>query len=159
MVVDDASEEALSGRGWRLGGGQGSRVLVVADEPDAVELLSEAFEEEGLCDVGSMIGLSNCLEAFGGGAVRRPDLVVLDTKAPDAVLTRTLERLKQDALATVPIIVLSDLDDRERVQECYGANAAAYLVKPTSPEGVRETARSIAEFWLARTELPEDPVD
>lgn len=157
MVEGTDSEEGLSGRGWRIGG-RDKRILVVADDPDEVDLLSGAFQAAGICEVGSMIGLASCLEAFAGrhhaGAMRTPDLVVLDTAAPDVALADALRRLKGGGLATVPVVVLSDLDDRERVQECYGANAAAYLIKPTSPEGVRQTVQSLAEFWLGRTELP-----
>jgi CheY-like chemotaxis protein len=82
----------------------------------------------------------------GVGLVKglKPAIVVLDILLPGLDGWQVLESLKADpATATIPVVVVSILDERGRG---LALGAAEYLVKPVSREGVlKALARCGAE--------------
>jgi class 3 adenylate cyclase len=62
------------------------------------------------------------------------DLVLLDVMMPEMDGTEVLKNIKRDPrLAAVPVIMLSALDEIERVVQCIEAGAEDYLSKPFNP--------------------------
>jgi CheY-like chemotaxis protein len=110
--TQEALRAALAGI-VATGGAALCTVLVVDDNPQAVELLAGQLEG---CEC-------RLLRAFGGRealeAVRRerPDLILLDLLMPDLSGFEVIERLKADpATAAIPVIVVTakDLSAEER---------------------------------------------
>jgi class 3 adenylate cyclase len=62
------------------------------------------------------------------------DVVLLDLVMPGLDGYQTLERMKADpALAAIPVIVISDVDDLASVVRCIEMGAADYLPRPYEP--------------------------
>jgi DNA-binding response OmpR family regulator len=106
---------------------QALRLLLVEDNPKDARLLDLAL--------GETDGISYRLEVAPNLAegVRRLlaggiHLVLLDLGLPDSQGLDTLVRLVQ-AVADVPIVVLTGLDDEEMEQAARRRGAAGYLVK------------------------------
>ena len=82
----------------------------------------------------------------------RVHVILLDVHLPGKGGIELLRELKSDAaLAIIPVVLLSDSRDPFQVFEAYANGAAAFLAKPTSPEGYRRVLGSLVDFWLNAT--------
>jgi CheY-like chemotaxis protein len=121
------------------------QLLVVDDDPDIRELMSEALAFHGY----EILTAVNGQEALDQVAKHMPDLLLLDIKMPGIDGYEVIRRLKsQEATRSIPIIVItaSPVDkDRDRVR-VLGMGATQYITKPLSIESlVREIKKAIAE--------------
>lgn len=126
------------------------RLLLVEDNPKDARLLDLAL--------GETDGISYRLEVapnLAEGVRRLLDggihLVLLDLGLPDSQGLDTLVRLVQ-AVADVPIVVLTGLDDEEMEQAARRRGAAGYLVKGrvTTQNLVRVMQHAVAKRDQAR---------
>lgn len=135
-------------------------VLLVEDDPGDVLLIREAFSEQKVGNVLSVV--SDGVEAMeyvreeGAFAGReRPDLVLLDLNLPRKSGAEVLLEIKQDpALATIPVIVLSTSEAEEDVLRSYKAHANAYIAKPVDFDRFREIVHKIDDFFIGIVRLP-----
>jgi adenylate cyclase len=89
------------------------------------------------------------------------DVVLLDLVMPELDGYHTLELLKADpALAAIPVIVISDVDDLASVVRCIEMGAADYLPRPYEPSILRarigtslENGRLVGMISRQRTAL------
>jgi len=105
-------------------------ILIVDDLEDNRELLRSRLHREGFQTESAASGREalNLLKALP------IDLVLLDVLMPEMDGTEVLKNIKRDPrLAAVPVIMLSSLDDIERVVQCIEAGAEDYLSKPFNP--------------------------
>lgn len=107
----------------------GSRVLVVDDEPDLVELLSLNLERSGhtVAAAGNGREALDQVDAFG------PDLIVLDVMMPELSGTEVVTRLRANPeTANIPVLMLTAKG--EEVDEIVGLTVGAddYVTKPFS---------------------------
>lgn len=101
-----------------------ARILVVDDEANIRELLSQEFTEAGY----QVSTASNGREAIAAVRADRPDLVVLDVMMPEMNGFDAAAVLKNDPLtADIPIVILSIVQDRERG---FRVGVDRYLTKP-----------------------------
>ncbi len=105
----------LSGALSHLGlpGHSGLTILVVDDDPKALEIASSSLEQEGF----SVMRAHGGSEAIGIAREHLPDLVVLDLMMPEMSGFEVAEKLKEDErTAKLPIMVLTakDLSEEER---------------------------------------------
>jgi signal transduction histidine kinase/CheY-like chemotaxis protein len=100
------------------------RILVVDDDPNIRELLTQEFTEAGY-GVGVA---TNGREAIAEIRRSRPDLVVLDVMMPEMNGFDVAAVLKNDPQTLdIPIVILSIVQDRERG---YRIGVDRYLTKP-----------------------------
>jgi signal transduction histidine kinase len=114
----------------------GKRVLVVDDEPFIVAALTELLEPAGY----GVIGCGSGSEAVARARQYKPDAVVLDIMMPEINGFDVLRLLKSDSsTASIPVIVLSVLDDRNKAIEL---GAAEYVRKPFEKDVLLENVRA-----------------
>jgi CheY-like chemotaxis protein len=122
-----------------------SKVLVVDDEPDAVEFVRAVLEEAGY----EVASASDGVAGLATARTESPDLVILDVQMPGkdgfAVFG---EMAKDKALCSVPVIMLTGVGQRtgigfsaEAMGEYFGAEPAAHVEKPIDPAALQEAAR------------------
>jgi two-component system, chemotaxis family, response regulator Rcp1 len=142
-------------------GGTRIDVLLVEDSPGDVRLTREAFR-----DANESVHLhvaSDGLEAMAflrqEGAhigAPRPNFILLDLNLPRMDGRQVLLEIKEnDALRTIPVIILTTSDADADVLRSYELNANAYLRKPVTLEAFEALVRSINEFWLTKVVLPQ----
>lgn len=103
------------------------RVLVVDDEPRNVRLLESLLKHEGV-DVHSATSGEAALEEL---TRFKPDLILLDIMMPFMDGHEVAARIKADpATASIPIIVVTSLDDRASRLAALKAGAEDFLSKP-----------------------------
>lgn len=106
------------------------RVLVVDDEPDAVELIAFNLKAAGF----KVIKASSGLEALRLVKTRPPDLIVLDLMLPEVDGLEVCKMLRRESeTASIPIImVTARASEIDRVLGLeFGADD--YVTKPFSP--------------------------
>jgi CheY-like chemotaxis protein len=104
--------------------GRQTRILVVDDEANIRELLTQEFTDAGY----TVQTASNGREAVQKVRADRPDLIVLDVMMPEMNGFDVAAVLKNDpATMDIPIVILSIVQDRERG---FRLGVDRYLTKP-----------------------------
>lgn len=129
-----------------------SKILVVDDEPDALEVLGFKLREAGFTPIFATDGL----KALAAVRAERPDLVVLDLMLPELDGLEVCKIMRRDpATASIPVLMLTaKAAEMDRV---VGLELGAddYVTKPYSP---RELVLRVRKL-LKRTKSAEDSGD
>ena len=87
----------------------------------------------------------------------KPDLILLDLNLPGTDGREVLTAIKSDPeLKRIPVVVLTTSQYDQDVIAAYDRGANAYLVKPTTLDGVLDLMRRMEDFWLSLARLPSD---
>jgi DNA-binding response OmpR family regulator len=118
-----------------------TRVLLVEDYPDNVEVLTQFLELEGY----QVDSVGTKKDAFKSLQAARYDIVVLDLLLPDAKGLEAFDAIHKSAPST-PIVILSALSDPLIASIAVKRGAQDYLIKPVDPSQLLERM----EFAMAR---------
>ena len=119
------------------GAGDAGTVLVIDDDPGTHEILRRSLAREGFRIEGEPDGVSGIARA----RELLPDAIILDIRMPRMDGWSVLSVLRADPdLSSIPVIVLSMLDDRN---VGYALGAADYLTKPVD---ARQLVASLSRF-------------
>jgi two-component system, OmpR family, response regulator len=120
------------------------KVLIVDDDEELVELLSDVFAKDGRFDIRTA---NNGFDA--GMLVRefRPDLVVLDVMLPDINGKEVCQRVRSDeSLESVKIICISGMVEQDKIAELREAGANDFLHKPFNVDRLLDRACDLLEI-------------
>ncbi|MCK5380818.1 MAG: response regulator [Candidatus Latescibacteria bacterium] len=124
------------------------KILVVDDEPDAVEFVTEILSDlEGV----SVISAADGVEGLEKAKTEGPDLIVLDVQMPKKDGFSMFSDLKQDPVTKdISVIMLTGVTARmglkfsaEDMGEYMGAEPEAYIEKPIDPGALLQAAKKI----------------
>lgn len=102
-------------------------ILVVEDDKFLQSLLVQKLEMEGFKNVKTV---SNGKEVFGAVQSLLPSLIVLDMVLPDIDGFEILSVLKSKSeTKNIPVLVLSNLGEKEDIDRCMKLGAVDYMVK------------------------------
>ena len=116
----------------------GRRILVVDDEPDAVEFVKAVLAEAGY----EIISASNGVEGLQKARDGEPDLVILDVQMPEKDGFATFDDMRKDpALKAIPVVMLTGVGERTGLKfsaadmgDYFGEQPDAYIEKPIDPQ-------------------------
>ena len=137
-----------------------ARVLLVEDNEADVRLTREALREAGETVRLSSVGDGERALAYlrreqGFAEAPRPDLVLLDLNLPRKNGLEVLDEMRADeALACIPVIVLTSSAARSDVEAAYSRGANAFVVKPQELDDFMDLIGTIRGFWLEAAQLP-----
>lgn len=119
------------------------RVLVVDDERDIAEIVSELLEGAGLRTLRAHGGR----EALEAMALHHPDAVVMDIKMPVIDGLEAIRRVRQNpALQATPIVVLTATRVIAELQEEFRQlRVHSWLSKPFEPDQLIAAVRNALE--------------
>ncbi len=101
-------------------------VLLVEDDVFLSSIYQKKFEMEGYKVTTADNGEKACIEA----KKRTPDIILLDILLPKLDGFAVLEKLKADtATKDIPIILLTNLGQKDDVEKGLEAGATDYLIK------------------------------
>ena len=136
--------------------GELDKILVIDDDADARDLLSNYLQEHCqtvLCAENGMVGMEMARE-------HQPDLITLDLMMPGMNGWEVLNKLKQDdELAEIPVVVISIVAETRRASVLGAVDA---ITKPVSPDRLNQVlARCIHNRSLdgARLLVVDDEAD
>lgn len=103
------------------------RILVVDDDPNAVEILTRMLAREGY----SAISASSGRLALDTLEVQPIDVILLDVMMPEMDGLQVCESLRADErLRRIPVILLTAKDDMETRSRGMSLGVSEYLTKP-----------------------------
>ncbi|MEI6042310.1 MAG: response regulator [bacterium] len=119
------------------------KILIVEDEDILVRVLREKFEDNGfdveVAEEGDKV--IPLVEKF------KPDMILLDIFLPKLNGMDILEKLKDDeVMKTIPVIIISNLDDDKKIKEALNLGAVDYIVKSQHP--INEVVELVNKYIL-----------
>jgi CheY-like chemotaxis protein len=133
------------------------------DDPDDRMLTRDAWEENRLANELHFVAdgeeLIDYLHRRGQyhrlATARLPGLILLDLNMPRKDGREALQEIKADPkLRRIPIVVLTTSKAEEDILRTYDLGANSFITKPVTFEGLVETVRTLARYWLQIVELP-----
>ena len=127
-----------------------SRTIFLAeDDVDDQEFLTDALlsidPAINLISFSSGLKFINRLTETEDGQL--PCLIVLDYNIPEINGAEILAQLRKiDRFAAIPKVVWSTSDSQLFRENCMACGAKAYLVKPSSINGIKEIAKEMLRF-------------
>jgi DNA-binding response OmpR family regulator len=102
------------------------KILIIEDDKFLRELIARKLENAGYAIIEAIDGEEG-MKKIGE---ENPDLILLDLILPGIDGFEVLSRVKQNlALVSIPIIILSNLGQREEIEKGLKLGAIDYLVK------------------------------
>lgn len=116
------------------------KILVVDDEPDVLLIVKTGMQAEGY----DVVTASNGVDALAMVKEEKPDAVILDVMMPLMDGFEVLAKLKEDdATAAVPVIMLTGLSERSKIQKALVSGIHFYVVKPFEFEELIQKVRTV----------------
>ena len=142
--IDFAAPTPRSANASRLSGGH---LLIADDDAANRDMLSRRLQRQGY----TLTLASSGLEALRLMRSQKFDLILLDMIMPGLDGYQVLTRMKADAaLAHVPVVIMSSLDQDNSVARCIEAGAEDYITKPFNPVLLRARIGACLERKLLR---------
>jgi two-component system phosphate regulon response regulator PhoB len=124
-----------------------SRIVIIEDEPDIVEVISYNLKREGY-------QVSSAARGDDGINLVRdksPNLVILDLMLPGVDGLSVCQQLKADPLTKdIPIIIVSAKEEESDVVLGLGLGADDYVAKPFSPRELLARVKAVLRRSTAR---------
>ena len=116
------------------------KILIVDDEPDALEILSLRLSKNGY-DVITAVTGEECLKK---AQAERPNLILLDVLLPGMSGLEVSKRLKEsDSTKNIPIIMVTALIGKDARQAALERGAKYFISKPFDPEDLLSQIKKI----------------
>lgn len=137
-------------------------ILIVDDEPHAAEMLNwcamSVFKEANFIHVNSVSEANTYLEGSTEHGHRLiPRLILLDIHFEIGLtgfdFLTYLKNPPQDC--TLPVVVLTNSDDKHIIQEAYSLGANAVTPKPDTVEGWLRYVKSLRNYWFDLVSIPD----
>ena len=119
------------------------RALIIDDSPAMRQFIRRSLSLSGLA-------FTECVEANNGqealDLLRQSsiDVILCDVNMPQMDGEQLLEHIERDAqLRSIPVLVISADATAPRVQRMLGLGAQGYLLKPFSPELLRDELKRL----------------
>jgi excisionase family DNA binding protein len=108
------------------------KVLIVDDDQELVELITDVLERDGRFETRSV---NNGFDAGMMVKEYRPDLIVLDVMLPDINGKEVCQRVRSDhTMDDVRIVCISGMVEEDKVAELRAAGANDFMHKPFEVE-------------------------
>lgn len=112
----------------------GPTLLVVEDELEVADSLRDYFHAHGVQVLNAHTGE----QALQQLSEKKPEAVLLDLKLGSGMSGIEVLRKIRQGRSTLPVIVLTALDDQNMVDMAKGLGATDYLTKPFSVTGLEK---------------------
>jgi len=120
------------------------QILQVEDDQDDIELMEQAFEDNGFRINLKTIKQGDMVLPYLESLPDLPDIILLDLNIPKMHGREVLKGLKSAVrLKDIPVIILTTSSSPEDVDYCLNTGADRYIPKPATIEGFRETVTTI----------------
>lgn len=102
------------------------KVLIIEDDTFLLQMYSTKLGLEGFEVAAALDGEKGLRQAKKD----IPDIILLDLLLPKKDGIAVLEELKNDpATSAVPVIILSNIGQKDQIDRCFALGAADYMIK------------------------------
>jgi two-component system chemotaxis response regulator CheY len=113
-------------------------ILIVDDSSPMRAVIKKIIKASGF-DVGKFFEAANGQEALTVLNKEWLDLVLTDYNMPDMNGLELVEEMKRDeALASMPVVMVTTEGSKERVEEFMAQGIMGYIKKPFTPEQIKQ---------------------
>jgi CheY-like chemotaxis protein len=117
------------------------KILIIEDDGFLASIYAQKLDVEGF----DVVFATNGEDGLKLAEKDHPDLILLDLLMPKMDGFEFLEKAKGDAgLKDIPVLVLTNLGQREDVERCLKLGAAGYVIKAHSLP--QETVKRVKEI-------------
>jgi two-component system, response regulator len=140
-----------------------TEVLLVEDNATDAELCIRALRKHNLAN--RLVWVKDGAEAldflYGRGdyanrdPAHRPKVILLDLRMPKVDGREVIRVVKgDDALKTIPIVVLTSSKDDHEIGECYALGANSFVSKPVEFDAFANAVAQLGLFWMLINKPP-----
>jgi excisionase family DNA binding protein len=120
------------------------KVLIVDDDQELVELISDVFERDGRFEIKTA---NNGFDAGMLVKEYRPDTIILDVMLPDINGKEVCQRVRSDKTTDdVKIICISGMVEDEKIKDLRAAGADDFMRKPFEVEALLERVCTLLDI-------------
>ena len=101
------------------------KIMIIEDDENLQEIYKINFEAKGyevIIESDGLSGISTVVE-------KMPDIILLDIMMPNMDGFAFLKAIKDNTTISIPVVVCSNLSDKETYNKAFAAGAAAVLLK------------------------------
>lgn len=101
------------------------KIMIIEDDKSIQDIYTLNFHAAGydvVIESDGLSGISSVVE-------NKPDIILLDVMMPNMDGFAFLKAMKENTSVTIPVIVCSNLSDKETYDKAFAAGAAAVLLK------------------------------
>ncbi len=123
-----------------------AKILFIEDEFALQKTLGEALQQEGYKVIAALDGEAGLRLAKS----EKPDLILLDLVLPKVHGFTVLKQLKEEETTkTIPVIVLTHLEEMEDINKAIELGATTYLVKAqySLEEVLEKIKKALGSRW------------
>ena len=126
------------------------RILIVEDNKDSLEILGLRITAIG----HQVLKACNSKEAIAYSEAECPDLIFMDLDLPDADGIKTTAILKKNPKNShIPVVAVTAWMSALSEEKAAKVGIATYLIKPVSPQTLKETIEEYTQRSLTRSEI------
>ncbi len=139
------------------------RILLVDDDDEDRSLLTSALLKAGVCnEIFQVRDGQECMDflrgegGYAAADIRHPmpDIILMDFVMPRMDGIRAVRAIRENpALRHIPIIMISGIEDNDKVHAAYAEGANSFLVKPGDYDQLLKMATSLQEYWSRTVRL------
>ena len=137
-------------------------IVYVEDEADDAFFMQRAFQQcAPEIELKIFTNGQEAIEFFTVEAAKgseqepKPGLVLLDLNLPGRSGLDVLQEIRsRPPLRLLPVIMYTSSNQEIDIVEAYHRGCSAYLVKPSSPEKLREVITAVTGFWVRNNQYP-----
>jgi len=135
-------------------------ILLVEDNPGDVRLTREGLAQAKLDNrlwvaTDGNVAMQMLRREGEHADMPRPDLMLLDLNLPGFSGLEILRAMKaDDALRSLPVVVLSSSAAERDILQSYDLHANCYVTKPIDFTEFVKVVQAIEEFWFTIVKLP-----
>ena len=128
-------------------------VLMLESDGDDRYLTDQTLSELGVDVPVKFLSNSKAFFDFLSQS-EKPSLILIDyNSVPDNGL-EVLKQLKSHPdFNDIPVVILSESDDRRYKNECYECGASSFIKKPDKMEATKEKIASFFNYWFKVVEV------
>ena len=118
---------------------QRTHILVVDDDPLMLKMLKEQLRDD--YDVATAVSGKIAMKFLER---KKTNLILLDYEMPGETGPEILEKLRaNDVTKDIPVIFLTGVSEREKIQEALVLKPQSYLLKPVDHEKLRSAIAKV----------------
>jgi CheY-like chemotaxis protein len=139
-------------------------LLVIEDSHEDFEALRRIISQTSTC----RLTLHRCLDGDDAldflhqvgkyrqmDVIPHPDLIILDLNLPGTDGREVLATIKQsETFKTIPVVVFSTSANPKDIAACYQSGANSYMLKPMNINDLKDSVRTLLDYWFTATVLP-----
>lgn len=130
-----------------------TKILMIDDEPDLVQLVKMNLQREGGYEV---VFAHNGDDGLKMVESEDPDLILLDVMMPGKNGFDVLKELREPGVKWRPVIMLTGQGDLEDVRQGYDLEADAYITKPFETRVLLKNIRTVLSLVSSRDREDEE---